>query len=366
MIKKMIKHLRLKDEMIFWISFALALVLSFFRPVSFQAIDFSVICLLCSLMLIASVFEKYHLLEFIATSILMKAKTERQIGFFMILTTAVCAMFITNDVALLIMVPITFAICDKAKINLVKMVVLQTMAANIGSSLTPFGNPQNLFLFKAYSLNLWPFVKITAIFVTLGIGFTLILNLGLPKKKISYESVTVSLKSKKKLLYFSLLFAFVLCSVTGLVDYPISTVIVILSVFLLERELFLNVDYYLLGTFLWFFLIVDQIGHMAFFRESVKMFLSTKRMVFIVSGLVSQVISNVPAAVLVSAFTSHYDALLLGVSVGGIGTMIASMANLITYKLYIKRYPKSNYAKLFYLYNFLGFCLLSIFFMLLL
>ena len=317
-------------------------------------------------MLIALAFEEYHFLEFIATSILAKARSQRQIGFFMILTTAVCTMFITNDVALLAMVPITFAISNKAKIDPMRIVILQTIAANIGSSLTPFGNPQNLFLFTVYDINIWAFIKITFLFVFLGICFTLILNLRSSNERIVYEKVTIFIAHKKKLIYFSVLFVIVLASVLGFLNYYMTTILVLASVLFIEKKLLLKADYYLLGTFVCFFIIIDHIQDISYFRESIKVLLNTKEMVFLVSGLLSQVISNVPCVVLVSAFTEHYDALLLGVSVGGMGTMIASMANLISYKLYIKRYPARNYAKRFYQYNFLGFVLFSIFFILLL
>lgn len=366
MIKNIIKCLKLKDEMIFFISFALAVIMSVFMPVSFKAIDFKVIALLYSLMLIALAFEKYHLVEFIATSILKKAQNQRQIGFFMILTTAFCAMFMTNDVALFTMVPITFAISDKAEIDPKRTVVLQTIAANIGSSFTPFGNPQNLFLFTVYDIDIWAFMRITFLLVFLGICFTLALNLRSPKGKITYEKVMVSLSHKKKLIYFLVLFIIVLSSVLGFLDYRITTALVLLSVFLIERKLLLRADYYLLGTFICFFIIIDHIQDISCFRNGIKVLLDSKRMVFVLSALISQVISNVPSAVLVSAFTDYYDALLLGVSVGGMGTMIASMANLISYKLYIKKYPAKSYTKLFYQYNFLGFALFSILFIFLL
>lgn len=168
---------KIKEEIGFVLSTLLAIITSFLIKPSIEAIDVKVIFSLFSLMLISLAFEKFSLLDGIAIYILSLVRTERSIGVVMIITTAVLGMLMTNDVALLTVVPITITMAKKADFDPFRVIVLETAAANIGSSLTPFGNPQNLFLYSYFHIDTKEFFLIIAPFVIAGMFSLILINM---------------------------------------------------------------------------------------------------------------------------------------------------------------------------------------------
>lgn len=343
---------QLREEIVFIISLVLAIIAVAFRPLNFEVIDTHVLIILFNLMLLALAFEKYGLLDSIAVHVLRRSQNERIIGFLMILATAFLSMFITNDVALITVVPITLSMARMASLNPMRLVVLETVAANIGSSFTPFGNPQNLFLYSRYGIGTIDFFKITFLFTLLGLIFLLIVNLFTPKHIIHTECLRATVHSKKRLMLMSFMFFLMIAAILRFIPLIPVSMIIWVSFILLERELYFKVDYFLLGTFVCFFIVVDFISHVQWLSDMTSSFATSKYAVLLLSGLISQLISNVPAAIFMSAFTLEYKSILLGVSIGGMGTMIAY---LISFKFYIKEYPAMPYRKLFYKINFIGF-----------
>lgn len=346
----MIRVIRNKilEEVVFFLVLFLALLTSLLVRPSLEAIDWKVLFSLFNLMLMSLAFEKYHLLDAIALFILKRVKSERALGWILICITAVLGMIMTNDVALLTIVPITILIAKKAGINPAKIIVLETLSANIGSSLTPFGNPQNLYLYSFYHIATFEFLGITFVFVLLGMLLLFITNLSNSAKEISYQVKNIQVQHKKRIGFYLLLFLLVLLSVLRVIDYRVVSIIVMVCISLLDRRLILKVDYYLLGTFIGFFILIDNVVRFEGISKLMEIVLNSRLSVFLVAVFVSQGISNVPSAILLSGFTTDYKALLLGVSVGGIGTLIASMANLIAYKIYIRAYSKKMYLPYYY------------------
>lgn len=350
---------KIKGEVVFIVSFILAIITSIVSRPRVDAIDFKVIFLLLDLMLVSCAFKKYKLLDYIAATILNRVRTERSIGFVMILTTAVLGMLITNDVALITVVPITLSISKRANFNPFRIIVLETMAANIGSSLTPFGNPQNLFLYNFYEMNGVSFLGTTAPFVVLGMIFLVLVDIRNSKEALSVDRVDVELGNKLKVTVYLVLFAGAVLSVLHIIPYWLMTIIIVSIVIILDRGLLLKVDYFLLCTFVCFFIFVDNVNRLTFVSNLAGKLLDTEISTYIFSALLSQGISNVPAAVLVSGFTTFKKAVLVGVSVGGLGTLIASLANLIAYKLYTKEFSGKGYRGYFYKWNVIGLIVLG-------
>lgn len=340
------------EEIVFFISLALAVITGFFAVFHFEAIDFNVIGILTTLMLISLAFEKYQLLDYVAVTVLAKADSERKAAMFMVLLTAVLGMLITNDVALITVVPITLSMSRKVGINPYKLIVLEALSANIGSSLTPFGNPQNLFLYNFFKFDFSGFITSVSLFVVLGLLLLLVPISMLDNQKFEQLHERGVIASKLSVSVYGLLFlSSVICIVMRI--NIIYVLLAVLSVVILrDRELVFKLDYFLLGTFICFFIFVDHIGQLPWMEEMVLSVLSSERHIFYMSVILSQGISNVPAAILLSAFTAKREALLIGVSVGGLGTMIASLANLIAYKFYSKQYPTRKYHRYFVLLNF--------------
>ena len=363
--RSMVKVIRDKvaEEVVLVIALLISVVTSFFVKPSLSAIDLNVLLALFNLMLLSLAFEKYQVLDYMSLKLIKKGKNLRRIGAILISVSAVLGMLITNDVALLTVVPLTLILSNRANFDPFKVIVLETAAANIGSSLTPFGNPQNLYLFNFFNLKFIDFVQMTAPFVLVGMVLLYFVNLGQSKNHIDIQIKDIILKDKKKITYYLFLFVIVILAILNYMDLKVITAICMISFLLLDRKLFKKVDYFLLLTFVCFFIAVDNFTRI----ESIKVFLnsllSTDRNTFFVSIGLSQIISNVPTAILLSSFTEFKKALIIGVNVGGVGTMVASLANLISFKLYTKKYKSSRYKRYFYSLNIIVLILLMIFVM---
>lgn len=353
-----------KEDIVLSISFILALVTSFFSVPKLHYIDFKVLISLFNLMIVIEAFEEQKLLEMISIRILDRFSNERKVSLVLILITFIFSMFITNDVALITFVPLALIIAKKAKINPTEIIILQTLAANIGSSLTPMGNPQNLFLYSKFNLTLAIFLKTMLPFVLLGLLVLILLNLVIPNKDIIFHIEEVEIKDKKITIAFISLFIIVLLSIFNIINYYIAFLITIFVTFALDKKLFKEVDYALLLTFVFFFIFIGNLSNIEVVKNIFAKILSKPKSTFISSVALSQFISNVPCAILLSGFSNNYKELLLGVDIGGMGTLIASLASVISYKFYANEYKqyKKVYLKRFAIYNFSLLALFTIIF----
>ncbi|MBQ7091344.1 MAG: citrate transporter, partial [Clostridia bacterium] len=268
---------------------------------------------------------------------------------------------VTNDVALLTFVPFTLMLMEQIGCTsaVIPMLVLQTIAANLGSMATPVGNPQNLFLYAAYELSAGEFfsamLPLTAVSLLCLTAAALPV---LPKAMDEYELRKETLKQPQKLIVYGVLFLLCLLTVFRVLHYGIMTALVILGIAAMEPKKLKELDIALLATFVCFFIVSGNLGRV----EAVRGFLQTllERNTLLTAVATSQVISNVPAAVLLSEFTQQWRPLLEGVNIGGLGTPIASLASLITLKLYL-RWPKANAGRfmgVFILANMIGLAVL--------
>ena len=327
-----------KKEAILFISAALACLSMIFIPPDAQYlsyINYSVLGILFCLMIVVAGLKKLGVFDFLSQKLLVRTKSVRLLSVLFVSCVFVCSMFVTNDVALLTFVPITieiFALSERKK--LIFIIVMETLAANLGSMLTPIGNPQNLYIYYFYRLNIMSFfewvlpVGVVSYFIV--IGLTIIIQNGgvniTSGQKIKLGNV------KKLLLYYAFLFILCIITVLHILDYRICTIIVLAATLITDRNLLKKVDYGLLLTFVCFFIFTGNLERIDAVKNAVSA--AIKDRVFIMSVLSSQVISNVPAAVMLSFFTTDAHSLLLGVNIGGLGTPVASLASLISFKLY--------------------------------
>lgn len=346
----------LKKEIVLVIAIVLAITSSFISIPKLSYIDFKVLILLFNLMIVVAAFKELKVLDSIAIGLLKKCNTYTSISFALVFITFIASMIVTNDVALITFVPLSIVIARKANIDVLKIVIFQTLAANLGSSFTPMGNPQNLFIYSYYDLSPIDFLKITLPIVILAIVFLSILIIKNKKMKLKLDLSDVIMENKKDVILFSLLFVIILLSVFHLIDYKITFIITIVTVLILNKRLFKEVDYSLLLTFTGFFIFIGNISTMDVVRNFMENILNSEKSTFISSILASQTISNVPATMLLSGFTNHFKELLLGVNIGGMGTLIASLASVISYKIYTSEFKDNNdrYLSKFTLYNVLG------------
>lgn len=335
------------------ITLLLTVILSFFSRPHLSAVRWNVITTLFSLMLVCQAFDKCQLLRSLAGLAVGTFNTPRKLGFAMILTTGVLAMFMTNDVALLTVVPLTMIIAKVSDTDPYMLVILETVSANIFSALTPFGNPQNLYLYSYFKISPSEFFEVMIPFCLFGAVLLGLANLLFNKGK-SYRVPDLKFEILDRRLLIGALAAFIIniLSVLRIVDYRISFAATVLVFLFLAPKLIAKVDYFLLITFVLFFLFTDSITGIPFVKTFLGGMLNSKSAVLLLSVGLSQIISNVPAAVVISGFTAHYKELLYGVSAGGLGTLVASLASLISYKLYAHRYQSRRYLVVFTLLNF--------------
>lgn len=327
----------LKKEIVLTVASALAVISMFFVPPStdyLDYIDFSVIGLLFCLMIVVAGFTRSGFFEFLSEFLLEKFSSLKSICAALTLLCFFMSMLITNDVALITFVPLTISLLSNISTKqLAYIITLETVAANLGSILTPIGNPQNLYLYSYFNLHIGEFLKTVFPVFALSLVFIIILLMFVKNQKTENTGTQSLPLNKKLLLICTLLFCVDILCVLRFLDYKICLAVTIGVVLIFAPRLFAKVDYGLLVTFLAFFIFVGNMGNI----ETVKEFLITAlrgRELF-VSAAVSQVISNVPAAVMLSGFTENVRELLLGVNIGGLGTLVASLASLISYKFYV-------------------------------
>lgn len=325
-------------------------------------IDFRVLGLLFALMVVTAGLKELGVFDRAARVLLKKADTTGKLCLSMVFLCFFSAMFITNDVALITFVPFTLLLLKMAgKEELaVPLTVYETVAANMGSSLTPIGNPQNLYLYTAFGMSLPEFMKVTAPIT--GISALLLLCCVLRVKKEPLETAVPAAgtgareaggKAAARLIFYGVTFCLCLLTVLRLLPAAVPFAAALLGVLLLRPGVLLQVDYSLLLTFVGFFVFVGNMGRIHVVSSLLERLLEGRELA--VAFGASQIISNVPAAALLAGFTHNGAALLAGVDIGGLGTLIASMASLISYKFIAREMPekKGKYFRYFTLVNLL-------------
>ena len=300
-------------------------------------IDLRVLCLLLCLMAVVEGFQSCGAFQWLTVQMLKKGNGGRGLAVALVLLPFFSSMLVTNDVALLTFVPFTLLLLEHigCRNAIVPVLVLQTIAANLGSMATPVGNPQNLYLYAAYSLSAGEFFGAVLPLTALSLVCLILAALPvLPKELPAPELGREVLESPKKLAAYGILFVLCLLTVFRVIPYGILTVIVLGAMAVMSPKLLARLDYGLLATFVCFFVVSGNLGRI----EAVQSFLRglLDQSALLTAVLTSQVISNVPAAVLLSGFTDRWELLLQGVNIGGLGTPIASLASLITLKQYLR------------------------------
>lgn len=334
----------IKKETVLLAAWVLALISAFFVTPSrayLGYIDFRSLGILWSLMVIMQGLKQNGVFSFVGTRLLAKTKKVWQLSAVLIFLCFFCSMFITNDVALITFVPFAVMMlqsCKKEEL-MIPVIVLQTVAANLGSMLTPIGNPQNLYLFGVSQMGVGEFVRFMLPYTILS-GVLLIVCICFLKGKSDPVDAAISEKELltnergrvEKACVYTGLFVLSLFVVGRVLDYRYMVAIVFVVVFFMEKKTIFHVDYSLLLTFVGFFIFTGNMGKIQTVSNLLQQVIQGREVVLGV--LISQCISNVPATLLLSGFTEEYKKLLLGVNIGGLGTLIASMASLISYKIF--------------------------------
>ena len=355
-----------KREVVLCIAIVLAVVSAFFvHPDKgyIEYIDFRTLAILFCLMAVMAGLQKIGTFRFVAEKLLERVKNIKGLIFILVMLCFVFSMLITNDVALITFVPFTFIVLkmildDKAEMLIVPVVVMQTIAANLGSMLTPIGNPQNLYLYGKSGISFVDFIILmlpyTAVaFVLLGIWCVILPYKGSKTCQLNLQEKTSLSSAKGALLVYAGLFLFCILTVAHIIPYFITLLLVIIVLCIMDKEVLGKVDYSLLFTFVGFFVFVGNVGRIPEFHHFIQQIINGNEVV--TSVVASQFMSNVPAALLLSRFTDKYSLLIVGTNLGGLGTLIASMASLISFKYIGKEYKhlRGKYLLCFTLSNVL-------------
>ena len=329
----------LREEAVLCIAFAFACASLAVSGDVVQApayIDWRVIALLFCLMASVAGMRVSGILARVAQVLVSGDRTKRLVCFTLVAMPFFASMLVTNDVALIAFVPVATLALESAgwQDDLVRVAVLQAVAANLGGMVTPVGNPQNLFIFTTYELTTADF---TAALLPFGcLAFVL---LALACLTFSREHASVSLAvdenaiDMRRFALHAALFVLSVLAVMRVIAYPIVLLIVAAALFVFDRRIFAEIDYALLATFACFFVFSGNMANMPAMQELLGGLMGDHPM--LTSLISSQVISNVPATVLLSGFTQNWHSLLIGVDLGGLGTPIASLASLIAFRLYM-------------------------------
>lgn len=328
----------IKKETIFTIAILLAVVSCIIVPPDenfITYIDFRVLAILFCLMLLVAGLREQWIFRRLAEKLTAHVHGSMGLELILVMLPFFSSMLITNDVALITFVPFALALLKGAGLEnrIIRVIALQTIAANLGSMLTPIGNPQNLYLYTLSGMSFGSFILTMLPLTVLSLGLLLVIVLTgrrLPIE-VKFEKADVNI-SKFKLIVIAILFVICMGTVIRVIPWQISFLIVLVTGLILFRNLFGSIDYFLLGTFIGFFVFVGNMQKLPAINNLINKLVDGHELIG--STLISQVISNVPAAMLLSGFTDNYTALLKGVDIGGLGTLIASMASLISYKFY--------------------------------
>lgn len=343
----------LKKETILCIAAVLALLSLFLVPPDAgyaEYIDISTLGLLFTLMVVMEGLRTLGVFDTIAHVMLGKANSLRRLAYSLVFLCFFCAMLITNDVALITFVPFTLLLLSLAgqKEQAIPIVVLETVAANLGSMLTPVGNPQNLYLYSVSGMELLHFLSVTAPIAAISAVLLIFACLRIPKLPIRLELAEENEENKQeegkgkrfKIIFFLLIFLLALLTVLKILPLWIPFLLALVGTLIVMRGVLLRVDYCLLLTFVCFFVFIGNVGRIDAVSTFLKAALTGREI--LLSFLASQIISNVPATVLLSGFTENFEGLLVGANIGGLGTLIASLASLISYKYFAQAEPQKK------------------------
>lgn len=365
-----------KKEAVLSIAIVLAILSAFFVHPDKEYwgyIDFRTLGILFCLMAVMAGLQKVGMFRYVAEKLLEKVKHIRGLVFILIMLCFFSSMLITNDVALITFVPFTFIVLnmileERAEQLVVPVVVMQTIAANLGSMLTPIGNPQNLYLYGKTSMNFGSFILLMlpytlVAFLLLAIWCVIFPYKGEKRFDLQLGTKVELSACKKELLLYGVLFLLCILTVAHMIPYEATFLVVVIVVLFLDKSVLGKVDYALLFTFVGFFVFIGNMGRVSEFRAFLQKVIDGNEI--LTSVVASQFMSNVPAALLLSGFTDEYELLIVGTNLGGLGTLIASMASLISFKYIGKEYKhlRGKYMLYFTVANILFLLLLLVCFL---
>ena len=354
----------LKKNIVMFVALAAALVTVFLVPPDRAYLDYfdlkTLTCLFCVLAVVCAL-KNIHFFYVLAKKVVQLFRNARVAILALVYITFIGSMLIANDMALLTFLPLGYLVLSTTEKRqyMAFTYIMQNIAANLGGMLTPFGNPQNLYLYSYFNIPTGEFMTIMALPFVIAVALITVCCLIFVKPApLTMPNEPIRLPGKRTALYLAL-FALSIAIVFRGIPYWIGLIIIPAVLLFADRKALKMVDYPLLLTFVFFFVFAGNMARLEPVRQLFSWLLNKSTLIFSVASC--QVISNVPSAILLSQFTDNYRELLLGVNIGGVGTLISSLASLITFREYTKRNPGKtmHYVLLFSAFNFSFLVLLT-------
>lgn len=346
----------LKDNAVLCIATLLAIVTSIIVPPDAKYLgyfDFKTLTCLFCVLAVVNALKGVRFFTVLATKIVTVFKNTRSVVLALVYVTFIGSMLIANDMALLTFLPLGYFVLTSTKKErlMAFTFIMQNISANLGGMLTPFGNPQNLYLYTYFNIGNLEFMGIMLIPFILSIALITVCCLFIKNEPLSIEDTQTKLPKAKTIIYL-LLFALSIIIVFRVVNYLIGLFIIVTVLLFMDKSALKKVDYGLLLTFVMFFIFAGNTARIPIIEKALSSLMEKSPLLTPVISC--QVISNVPSAILLSKFTTNYGALLVGVNIGGVGTLISSLASLITFREYVKHNPDKTlkYVGLFSIFNF--------------
>ncbi len=319
-----------------------------------QYFDFKTLtCLFCTLAVVCAL-KNIYFFRIVSAKIITVFTTTRSAIIALVYITFLGSMLIANDMALITFLPLGYYVITSTnnRKHLAFTFIMQNIAANLGGMLTPFGNPQNLFMYSYYNIPTMEFVEIMLLPFAVSVTLITICCLFVKKEKLVIAQECDIPLNKKKAILYGVLFVLSIVIVFRIIPYWIGLIVIPLVLLFTDRHALRRVDYPLLLTFCFFFVFSGNVSRIPAVSEFVGGLIEKNTLLF--GTLSCQFISNVPSAILLSHFTENYRELLVAVNIGGTGTLIASLASLITFREYAQCEPKKigSYLRQFTAYNF--------------
>lgn len=346
-----------KKNAVMCIALLAAITTSFIIPIDRAYAEYfdykTLTCLFCVLAVVCAL-KNINFFYMLARKVVQLFKTARMSVLVLVYITFIGSMLIANDMALLTFLPLGYLVLtttEKQK-YMAFTFIMQNIAANLGGMLTPFGNPQNLYLYSKFEIPNFEFMAIMAPpFVLSVLLITVCCVIFVKPEPLSLPDEKIVLNPAKTILYL-ILFTLSIVIVFRGIPYWIGLIVIPVVLFFVDRKALKMVDYGLLLTFVFFFVFAGNMARIDAVRELLSSLLNKSTLLF--SVVSCQFISNVPSAILLSQFTENYADLLVGVNIGGVGTLISSLASLITFREYVKNNPGKTgyYIAVFSLFNF--------------
>ncbi len=359
-INRLIEYVNrfVRNNVVFIIATILAVATSFIIKPDAEYIkyfDFKTLtCLFCTLAIVCAL-KNIKFFTIIAQKIVKLAGNTRTASILLVYITFIGSMLIANDMALVTFLPLGYYVFSSTKFDkyIPFVFIMQNISANLGGMLTPFGNPQNLFIYEKFSIANSEFMSIMLLPFLVSISLiTICCFIFVKKESMEFSERRFDSLPIAKTVFYIILFLFSILLVFRVVPYLIGLILIPVALIFTDRDALKRVDYPLLLTFVAFFIFAGNMGRIELIRSFFSSILESNTL--LVSIVSCQIISNVPSAILLSQFTDNYRELLLGVNIGGTGTLISSLASLITFREYTSRYPGQaiKYILLFSAFNF--------------